>query len=109
MIAEGVPGSLVGEPGPGIFFWWPWSRPLAKGVGMATSEEVRVTALSLAQAGASADDAVPQLLDCCGGRRVSVVMARQLLQEEAVRNPDDDVYGRAVEYLDALLAGTDWA
>jgi hypothetical protein len=76
---------------------------------MATSDEVRATALSLAQSGTSADDAATQLLDCCAGRRVSVVMARQALQEEAIRNPDDESYGRAVEYLDKLLTEADWA
>ena len=64
---------------------------------MTTADQVRDRALDLARAGTDREDAVRDLLDCCGERRVSVVRARQELVE---RGGADD----AVSLLDEVLA-----
>jgi hypothetical protein len=64
---------------------------------MTTADEVRDRALDLARAGTDREDAVRDLLDCCGERRVSVVRARQELVD--LGGADD-----AVSLLDEVLA-----
>jgi hypothetical protein len=69
---------------------------------MTTAETVRERALSLAQAGAPTDQAVAELLESSGDRRVAVVLAEQelLAELDAARS---DVVSRAVELLDQVL------
>jgi hypothetical protein len=68
---------------------------------MTTSDEVRQRALDLARAGASTEQAIRELRECCGDRRVPVVLARQhLVEEEEAEQP---VSARAVELLDEVL------
>ena len=75
---------------------------------MATSEDVRQTALDLAERGEDTDSAVRELLACCGDHRVSVVVARRTLSEA---NGDDarSVTARAIELLDVALERGTWA
>jgi hypothetical protein len=68
---------------------------------VTTSHEVTQRALELAESNATTDEAVRDLLLCCGDRRVPVVMARQHLLEGA--RPEDSTRGRAVELLDLVL------
>ena len=69
---------------------------------MTTADEVRERALALAEAGTEIDEGVDALLECCAGRRVSVVLARRTLleQEDTEANTPR---GRAVELLDGVL------
>jgi hypothetical protein len=69
---------------------------------MTTAEIVRERALSLAQAGAPTDQAVMELLESSGDRRVAVVLAEQelLAELDATRS---EVIDRAVELLDRVL------
>lgn len=64
---------------------------------MTTADKVKDRALDLAQAGTAREEAIRDLLDCCGERRVSVVRARQELVD---RGGADD----AVSLLDDVLA-----
>jgi hypothetical protein len=75
---------------------------------VATSEDVRQTALDLAERGEDTDQAVRELLACCGDHRVSVVVARRTLSEA---NGDDPrgVSARAMELLDVVLERGTWA
>jgi hypothetical protein len=58
-------------------------------------------ALALAEARTGDDEAIQDLLSCCGGKRVSVVLARRHLVDE----PEGHEEGadRAVHLLDELL------
>jgi hypothetical protein len=69
---------------------------------MTTAEIVRERALSLAEAGAPTDEAVNELIESSGDRRVAVVLAEQglLAELDAGRS---DVVSRAVELLDQVL------
>jgi hypothetical protein len=72
---------------------------------MTTTDQIRVKALSLAEAETPTAEAVGELMDCCGGKRVPVVLARQMFQmhlEET--NHSDPVVSRAADLLDQLLA-----
>jgi hypothetical protein len=64
---------------------------------MTTADQVRDRALDLARAGAAREDAIRDLFECCGERRVSVVRARQELVD---RGGADE----AVSLLDDVLA-----
>jgi hypothetical protein len=68
---------------------------------MTTADEVRQRALALARAGSATEDAIRELLDCCGDKRVSVVLARR----EVLGGGDgpDPVSERASELLDEVL------
>ena len=68
---------------------------------MTTSEEVQARAMDLASADASTEQAVRELLDCCGDRRVPVVLARQHLLEG--ERAGETATARAVELLDEVL------
>jgi hypothetical protein len=50
---------------------------------MTTADIVKDRALALVQGDATAEDAVVELLDCSGGNRVAVVIARRHLLEES--------------------------
>lgn len=69
---------------------------------MTTAETVRERALSLAKAGAPTDQAVNELIESSGDRRVAVVLAEQGLLAELDAG-GSDVVSRAVELLDQVL------
>jgi hypothetical protein len=75
---------------------------------MATSDDVRQTALDLAERGEDSATAVRELLACCGDHRVSVVVARQALSDASGEDPQGAV-SRAIEFLDAVLERGSWA
>jgi thioredoxin-like negative regulator of GroEL len=64
---------------------------------MTTADQVKDRALDLAQMGTPEEEAIRDLLDCCGERRVSVVRARRELMDQG----DAD---QAVRLLDEVLA-----
>jgi hypothetical protein len=64
---------------------------------MTTADEVRDRAVDLVREGTEREQAVRDLMDCCGERRVSVVRARQELVDQG--GADD-----AVSLLDEVLA-----
>jgi hypothetical protein len=70
---------------------------------MTTADAVRDRALRLAEAGASIEEAVRELLECCGQKRVPVVLARQQFLKELEEQPSDPVVSRASELLDHVL------
>ena len=72
---------------------------------MATSALVHDTALALVHADADREDAIQELLACCGDRRVAVVAARQTLIAESA---ESEPARRAVELLDEALRRGPW-
>jgi hypothetical protein len=78
------------------------------GAIVANSDDVRRTALDLAERGEGTDVAVRELLAYCGDHRVSVVVARQKLAE-AENEGQDETVGRAMELLDIVLERGSWA
>lgn len=62
---------------------------------MTTSEELRERALTLAQAGASTDQAVAELLALSADHRVPLVRARQALADQAAATPQGEVVAGA--------------
>ncbi len=75
---------------------------------MTTADEVLQRALALAAGDSVAEDAVAELLDCCAGRRVSMVVARQRIEEALRDTPDDLVKARARSLLDGALEQGSW-
>lgn len=75
---------------------------------MATSDEVRRTALDLAERGEETDAAVSEILTCCGDHRIAVVLARRTLAE-GEGDAANGAAHRAVELLDLALERGDWA
>ena len=73
---------------------------------MATSDEVRRTALDLAERNEDTEASVRELLACCGDHRVSVVRARQTLAEGDEGGAHSQ---RAMELLDLVLDQGSWA
>jgi hypothetical protein len=74
---------------------------------MATSDEVRQTALELAERGEETDAAVSEILSCCGDHRVGLVLARRTLAESE-GDAANDATRRAVELLDLALERGSW-
>lgn len=70
---------------------------------MPTADAVREKALNLAEAGTPTEEAVRELLECCEGRRVPVVLARQQFSADLEAHPSDSVMSRAAELLDLVL------
>jgi hypothetical protein len=70
---------------------------------MTTADIVRERALSLARSRAEPEEAVRELLDCCGGRRVAAVKARQQVLAWVDSGPDQQAAMLAIQYLDGLL------
>jgi hypothetical protein len=64
---------------------------------MTTADQVKDRALDLARRGTPEEEAVRDLLDCCGERRVSVVRARRELIDQGGAD-------QAVRLLDQVLA-----
>jgi hypothetical protein len=75
---------------------------------MTTSEELRERALALAQADASTDEAVAELLACCADHRVPLVRARQALAGQSATDPQGQVAARAVALLEETLRRGTW-
>ena len=71
---------------------------------MTTADSVRDLALSLVRSGLERTEAVQELEDVCGGRRVSVVRARQMMVSSLEDDPEQPEVAGAVELLDDLLA-----
>jgi hypothetical protein len=70
---------------------------------MTTGDIVRERALELARTETDGEQAVSELLESCGGRRVPVVSARQHLIASLDSEPSPADAMRAVEFLDELL------
>jgi hypothetical protein len=70
---------------------------------MTTTDAVRQKVLSLAEAGASTEEAVREVLECCREKRVPVVLARQQFLKDLDERPSDPVVSRAAELLDRVL------
>jgi hypothetical protein len=70
---------------------------------MTTADAVRERALALARAQTERTEALRELRDCCGDRRVSAVRARQQLVAWLDSEPDQSDAMRAIELLDELL------
>ena len=70
---------------------------------MTTADAVRERALTLARATTDRDEAIRDLQESCGDRRVSVVRARQQLVTWLDSEPDQADAMRAIELLDELL------
>jgi len=70
---------------------------------MTTADTVRERALELARARTDREQAVPELLTACGGRRVAAVRARQQLVTWLDSEPDQQDAMRAIGFLDELL------
>ena len=68
---------------------------------MTTKTEVLERALDLAKTGMPTDDAVRELLSCCGDKRVAVVLARREVVDEG--GGSDATTQRACELLDEVL------
>ena len=68
---------------------------------MTTKTEVLERALDLARTDCSTDDAVRELLSCCGDKRVAVVLARREVLDEG--GGSDATKQRAGELLDEVL------
>jgi hypothetical protein len=69
---------------------------------MTTSEIVRDRALELARSGMPLDEAVTELTEACGGRRVAAVRARQELAAMLDRNEASEAQA-SIELLDEVL------
>jgi len=70
---------------------------------MTTGDIVRERALELARTETDREQAVSELLESCGGRRVPVVSARQNLISSLDSEPSTEDAMRAIEFLDELL------
>ena len=70
---------------------------------MTTADAVRERALTLARSHTERDDALRDLQECCGDRRVSAVRARQQLVAWLDSETDQRDAMRAIELLDELL------
>jgi hypothetical protein len=70
---------------------------------MTTADEVRERALALARSETEREDAVRALQECCGGRRVAAVRARQQVAASLDSETDPPDAMRAIELLDELL------
>ena len=68
---------------------------------MTTADQVMERALALARAGSETDQAARELMECCGDKRVSVVLARRSVSEQD--DGTDPMNERAGELLDEVL------
>jgi hypothetical protein len=76
---------------------------------MTTAEDVRETALGLARDRRQLDDAVAELVQRSGGRRVAVVLARRDLMQRIDEDPADADAARALELVEVTLDRGNWA
>jgi hypothetical protein len=70
---------------------------------MTTADDVRERALALVRSETGSEDAVRELQESCGGRRVAAVRARQQMAAWLDSQPDRSDAMRAIELLDELL------
>ena len=70
---------------------------------MTTGDIVRERALELARTETDREQAVSELFESCGGRRVPVVSARQHLIASLGSEPSPAAGMKAIEFLDELL------
>ena len=70
---------------------------------MTTADVVREKAISLADSETQTEEAIRQLLETCGEKRVSVVLAHQEFLKELQERPSDPVVDRAADLLDQVL------
>jgi hypothetical protein len=70
---------------------------------MSTADILLDKSLELARADAPQDQAVEELLECCGNHRVSAVIARDRAHANAEADGADPTAGRAAGYLDAMI------
>ncbi len=70
---------------------------------MTTADAVREHALTLAKSQTDHEEAVRDLQEFCGGRRVSAVRARQQMLAWLDSETDQPDAMRAIELLDELL------
>ncbi len=75
---------------------------------MTTGQLLEERAESLARNGTDTDEAVHELLEVSGNKRVSVVVAQQHFQERLEENSEDALARRAAELLDEALARGEW-
>lgn len=75
---------------------------------MTTAETVFEKAVTHASVRTEVDDAVEDLLASCGGSRVAVVRARQVMVRRAETNPGDPSAKGAIELLDEALRRGSW-
>ncbi len=75
---------------------------------MTTGQLLEEKAESLARSGTATDEAVNQLLEVSGTKRVSVVVAQQHFLERLEENSEDELARRAAELLDEALARGEW-
>jgi hypothetical protein len=75
---------------------------------MTTADQVMERAIALAEDDTEVDRAVEELLDCCAGRRVSVIVARQRLEEDLTDVANDRRKADAIQFLDRVLERGSW-
>jgi hypothetical protein len=71
---------------------------------MTTADSVQELALSLARLDVERGDAVRKVESACGGRRVAVVRARQMMMSSLEDDPEQLDTPGAIAILDDLLA-----
>ena len=70
---------------------------------MTTADAVREKVLSLVKAETPKEEAIREVLVCCGEKRVPVVLARQHFLKYLEEDAADPVVKQAVELLDQVL------
>jgi hypothetical protein len=73
---------------------------------VTTADIVMNRALALAGEPTEEDIAVKDLLECCGDRRVSVVLAHRYLTDRLAKEPDPQT-ARAAELVERVLRRLD--
>jgi len=76
---------------------------------MTTAERVMEKAEELVRAHVGDEEALPQILECCGAKRVSLVVARHHFLERLEENPKDADATRAAEILTLALDRGTWS
>lgn len=71
---------------------------------MTTADAVRERAIELARSRTDREEAVRDLQEFCGGRRVSAVRARQQVESWLDSESDQPDAMRAIDLLDELLS-----
>ncbi len=71
---------------------------------MTASDEMFERAMSLASTGTERRQAVSELLECCGQRRLPAVLARQRVDARLQDAPKDAHLGMAHQFLSDVVA-----
>jgi hypothetical protein len=82
--------------------------PHIRGKEMVTADEVKEEAMSLARTGLGHGEAI-SLLMARADRRVSVVMAKRMLEAQLEDDPSDGAAAEALKLVEGVLQGGDWA